>query len=368
MSLDTLFKQKKQDATNAANAANADDDGEFRSRAEENLADDLDAPKPSKTPRLNKRSANTRRRNEDEVQLPEKKRARRRLIGAVALVLAAVIGLPMVFESEPKSTAPNISIEIPSKDANGPVQIKEVARAPQLPANVASQVTAQSIDKTEEIIAPPPANSTATSAATSAASSAATSTPTAASKPEVKVLPDATVAKLDTAKAESAKKPEVKLETKHDIKPETKSETKADNKVEAKPENKLDSKAQAKNENKPEAKKDNKDEAARALALLEGRSEAGTKESKDAKASEKTVAKTAGSFSVQVAAMSSQAKIKELQAKLKAADIQTYTQKITTDNGEVIRVRVGPFANKAEAEKMQKKLVKLGMNGSLIPH
>ena len=360
MSLDTLFKQKKQDATNAANAANADDDGEFRSRAEENLADDLDAPKPSKTPRLNKRSANTRRRNEDEVQLPEKKRARRRLIGAVALVLAAVIGLPMVFESEPKSTAPNISIEIPSKDANGPLQIKEVARAPQLPANVASQVTAQSIDKTEEIIAPPPANSTA--------SSAATSTPTAASKPEVKVLPDATVAKLDTAKAESAKKPEVKLETKHDIKPETKSETKADNKVEAKPENKLDSKAQAKNENKPEAKKDNKDEAARALALLEGRSEAGTKESKDAKASEKTVAKTAGSFSVQVAAMSSQAKIKELQAKLKAADIQTYTQKITTDNGEVIRVRVGPFANKAEAEKMQKKLVKLGMNGSLIPH
>lgn len=360
MSLDTLFKQKKQDATNAANAANANDDGEFRSRAEENLADDLDAPKPSKTPRLNKRSSNTRRRNEDEVQLPEKKRARRRLIGAVALVLAAVIGLPMVFESEPKSTAPNISIEIPSKDANGPVQVKEVARAPQLPANVASQVTAQSIDKTEEIIAPPPANSTATSAATS--------TPTAASKPEVKVLPDATVAKLDTAKAESAKKPEVKLETKHDFKPETKSETKADNKVEAKPENKLDSKAQAKNENKPEAKKDNKDEAARALALLEGRSEAGTKESKDAKASEKTVARTAGSFSVQVAAMSSQAKIKELQAKLKAADIQTYTQKITTDNGEVIRVRVGPFANKAEAEKMQKKLVKLGMNGSLIPH
>lgn len=357
MSLDTLFKQKKQDATNAANA---DDDGEFRSRAEENLADDLDAPKPSKTPRLNKRSANTRRRNEDEVQLPEKKRARRRLIGAVALVLAAVIGLPMVFESEPKSTAPNISIEIPSKDANGPLQIKEVARAPQLPANVASQVTAQSIDKTEEIIAPPPANSTA--------SSAATSTPTAASKPEVKVLPDATVAKLDTAKAESAKKPEVKLEIKHDIKPETKSETKAENKVDAKPEIKLDSKAQAKNENKPEAKKDNKDEAARALALLEGRSEAGTKDSKDAKASEKTVAKTAGSFSVQVAAMSSQAKIKELQAKLKAADIQTYTQRITTDNGEVIRVRVGPFANKAEAEKMQKKLVKLGMNGSLIPH
>ncbi len=48
--------------------------------------------------------------------LPEKKRARRRLIGATALVLAAIIGLPMVFDSEPKPLADDISIQIPPRD------------------------------------------------------------------------------------------------------------------------------------------------------------------------------------------------------------------------------------------------------------
>lgn len=48
--------------------------------------------------------------------LPEKKRARRRLIGATALVLAAIIGLPMVFDSEPKPLADDIAIQIPPRD------------------------------------------------------------------------------------------------------------------------------------------------------------------------------------------------------------------------------------------------------------
>ncbi|TXI91172.1 MAG: hypothetical protein E6Q34_07795, partial [Burkholderiaceae bacterium] len=277
---------------------------------------------------------------------------------AVALVLAAVIGLPMVFESEPKSSAPNISIEIPSKDADGSLQVKEVARAPQPTASSASQATAQSIDKSEEIIAPPTSNVSIASA----------------SKADVKALPETAVAKVESTKTNSnvtEKRPEVLAQnvvanteaknTPNKAEPPKKPEVK----VEAKTEAKTDPKPINKNESKPEVKKDNKDEAARALALLEGRSDSSTK---DTKSPEKVAAKTAGSFSVQVAAMSSQAKIKELQGKLKAADIQTYTQKITTDNGEVVRVRVGPFANKAEAEKMQKKLAKLGMNGSLIPH
>ena len=48
--------------------------------------------------------------------LPEKKRARRRLIGATALVLAAIIGLPMVFDSAPKPLADDIAIQIPPRD------------------------------------------------------------------------------------------------------------------------------------------------------------------------------------------------------------------------------------------------------------
>ena len=45
-----------------------------------------------------------------------KRRGRRRLIGAVALVLLAVIVLPMVFDPEPKSTLPAVSVRVPGED------------------------------------------------------------------------------------------------------------------------------------------------------------------------------------------------------------------------------------------------------------
>ncbi|CAM2143298.1 DedD protein [Pararobbsia alpina] len=48
--------------------------------------------------------------------LPEKQRARRRLIGAIALVLAAVVILPMVLDSHPKPATDGIAIEIPAHD------------------------------------------------------------------------------------------------------------------------------------------------------------------------------------------------------------------------------------------------------------
>src|SRR5436190_9575195 len=55
--------------------------------------------------------------NEDVNTL--KRRGRRRLVGAIALVLAAVIVLPMVFDSEPKGTSPPVSVRIPSEDEGG---------------------------------------------------------------------------------------------------------------------------------------------------------------------------------------------------------------------------------------------------------
>ena len=45
-----------------------------------------------------------------------KRRGRRRLVGAVALVLAAVIVLPMVFDPEPRGGAPAASIRIPGEN------------------------------------------------------------------------------------------------------------------------------------------------------------------------------------------------------------------------------------------------------------
>src|SRR3954470_7055359 len=45
-----------------------------------------------------------------------KRRGRRRLVGAVALVLAAVIVLPMVFDPEPRGGAPAVSVRIPGEN------------------------------------------------------------------------------------------------------------------------------------------------------------------------------------------------------------------------------------------------------------
>ena len=48
-----------------------------------------------------------------------KRRGRRRLVGAIALALLAVIVLPMVFDSEPRSPPPPVSVRIPGEDDNG---------------------------------------------------------------------------------------------------------------------------------------------------------------------------------------------------------------------------------------------------------
>lgn len=55
--------------------------------------------------------------NEDVNTL--KRRGRRRLVGAIALVLAAVIVLPMVFEPDPRGSAPPVSVRIPDEDETG---------------------------------------------------------------------------------------------------------------------------------------------------------------------------------------------------------------------------------------------------------
>lgn len=45
-----------------------------------------------------------------------KRRGRRRLVGAIALVLLATIILPMVFDSEPRQATPPVSVRIPGED------------------------------------------------------------------------------------------------------------------------------------------------------------------------------------------------------------------------------------------------------------
>jgi len=79
--------------------------------------------------------------SDEELQL--KKRARRRLVGAIVLVTAVAVVLPMVLDSEPRPAGQSINIQIPSPDAG----VLVAKPAPLKPADVPAPVAAET--KTE---------------------------------------------------------------------------------------------------------------------------------------------------------------------------------------------------------------------------
>ena len=241
----------------------------------------------------------------DDPILPEKKRARRRLVGAVALALAVAVGLPMLLDSEPKPMSADIAIQIPSKDKPAPLPVPAAA-APV--ASTPPVKAAEALDAREEIVDP----------AKAAAKAPPARDPLAIAEVKTAAKPEAP--KTDAPKL--AAKPEPKA-------PESKPA--------AKP---LVAPA------KPEAAND-----ARALAILEGK-----------EADKPAAAK----YMVQVGAFATQDKVNELQGKLKEAGIKSFTQKVPTQSGEKTRVRVGPFASKDEADKTLAKLEKIGLKSTLV--
>jgi DedD protein len=63
-----------------------------------------------------------------------KRRGRRRLVGAIALVLLAVIVLPMVFDQGPKQTLTTVNIRIPREDEGAPLPKPAPLAPPAAPA------------------------------------------------------------------------------------------------------------------------------------------------------------------------------------------------------------------------------------------
>lgn len=85
-------------------------------------------------------------------------------------------------------------------------------------------------------------------------------------------------------------------------------------------------------------------------------------------ADKNTKTSTSGKQVIQVAALTSQQKVSELQAKLSKAGIHSHTQKVKAKNGEErIRVRVGPL-NKGDADKTCSKLKSMGLSCTLLPN
>ncbi|MFU2488543.1 SPOR domain-containing protein [Thauera sp. WH-1] len=66
----------------------------------------------------------------DADNLEIKKRARRRLVGAIALALLAAIVLPMMMDQEPHPAVQDIQVTIPDRDARRPLASAEPAAVP----------------------------------------------------------------------------------------------------------------------------------------------------------------------------------------------------------------------------------------------
>lgn len=86
-----------------------------------------------------------------------KRRSRRRLIGAIALVLLAVIVLPMVFDSEPRGSGTPVQIRIPGEGEGGfspkgpfPASVVETPRIAQTDGAGSAQppLPAEGVEKT----------------------------------------------------------------------------------------------------------------------------------------------------------------------------------------------------------------------------
>jgi DedD protein len=128
-------------------------------------------------------------------------------------------------------------------------------------------------------------------------------------------------------------------------------------KPEAKPEVKPAAKPEPKPPVKPEPKPVANADAARASALLNGSTPPAAKPA---------AAEAEGRLVVQVGAFADVAKAREARLKLEKAGLKTYTQVAETKDGKRIRVRVGPFATKAEAEKAAGKIKSLDLPAAIL--
>ncbi len=274
-----------------------------------------------------KRSRNTPQAESIEAM---RRRARHRLIGAAVLVLVGVVGFPLLFDTQPRPIAVDIPIEIPDRNKTAPVVVPAAA-VPQAsapaPAAVARQTTPAS---------PAPAASQSGSRTASGQSGAghglsdgeeivSSARPALVPKPPVVAV---------APKPEPAPKPEHKPEPKPEPKPV----------------------ATPAPEPKPAR---TNDEAARARALLEGRTAPAAAATASASAED-------GRFIVQVGAFADADKAREARTKVERAGLKTYMQVVDTKDGKRTRVRVGPFNNRADADKAAGKIRSLELSASVL--
>lgn len=234
-----------------------------------------------------------------------RRRAMHRLIGAAVLVLAGVIGFPMIFDNQPRPIPVDLPIDIVDKNKAKPLVMPPAATNTAAAAAVASAPAAT-----------PPAPVAATpapSVETETRSAAVAPAQPAATPPEKAA---STAAELAAAKALDAQKARALLE--------------------GRPVSGTSKTPVAATANTPAV--------------------AGTK---SAPASDER-------FVVQVGAFADDAKVREVRRKVESTGLKTYTQVVKTAEGERTRVRVGPFSDKDEATKAADKIRKLNLSVAIL--
>ncbi len=262
-----------------------------------------------------------------------RRRARHRLMGAAVLIVLGVVGFPMLFDTQPRPIPVDTPIEIPDRNKVAPLVVpadKAHSADPAVAASGSSSSATSSLSEGEEIV---PQRSSAPKAAVPAA-------PVPQPHPETRAV----------AKAEP--KPEPQPPTR----PEPKSEPKP-----APAEH--TAKAEQTKPAKPVKPPVSSDEAARARALLEGRTAppvavAAAPVTRDLAQEER--------FIVQVGAFADAGSAQEVRQKLERAGLKTYTQVVNTKDGQRTRVRVGPLQGRSEADKAAARVKGLGLPASVL--
>ena len=292
-----------------------------------------------------------------------RRRARHRLIGAAVLVGLAIIGFPLLFDTQPRPVAVNAPITIPDKDKVAPLRTPDPVPA------------AASLGEREEMVSGALVPRGGERTASASAAAVAPARRASAEKPAVPTRdarPDAAAAdarakaeeaaRLKAEEAARAKAAQAKREEQAKAAQARRDDDRSQAQTDAQA--KREEAARAKREQEARAKRESelrakREEAARARALLEGR---GTPSAdKPAAADAK-----AGRFIVQVGAFADDSAVREARQKAERAGVKTYTQTVETSAGKRTRVRAGPFSSREDADKAAGALKKAGLGGSVL--
>ncbi len=282
-----------------------------------------------------------------------RRRARHRLIGAAVLVAAGVVGFPLLFDTQPRPVAADVPIEIPERNQAAPANPPALAAAPAASGAVGSAAV-------------PPAMRTSAAVASAlrdpvlAAKSAAAA---ADGKGEVRKSEPAVQAESMPEPDPSAERTAKVSAEKSAVPPPEK--TRTAERESNKPAGKPTATAAVTPPERPGPKPPSRDElriakleeAARVRALLQGKSE------KEAAVAAASVGRR---YIVQIGAFSEPERARVARSKAERAGIKTFTQETKIGADTWIRVRVGPFATRAEADDAASKIKGLSLPASIL--